>query len=294
MPDRRFLVIDGDELVYKASFGAQYKEFYINFGEGRTQGPFQSKADAAEWLGDDEAESIDENIVVMPEDKAVKNLDDAIKSTKALVNPSHTQIFLTGGGNFRDEVATLQPYKGNRVDFQKPHYHGLMREMLIDKYKAKTIEGMEADDALSITAWQHRFRPRGWEVVISTQDKDLNMVPGLRHHPRKGVREILWAEARLSFFKQLLTGDSTDNIPGIYRIAEKTALKILLPHANDTYLQLLNVVLEQYRIAENNPKIRDKMPDGLWGEERITEIARLLWMRQEKDQMWEYGVDYYG
>lgn len=292
--NRELLVLDGDELLYKAAFASQHKEHFIKLTGGNIQGPFKTKRDCIEWLGDDEAEEIYSEVVPESEDKAIFNIHRIIKTILKDVASDDHRIYLTGEGNFRYEVATLLPYKGNRSEVDKPVHYSLIKDVLINRFNAIVVEGIEADDAMSITSWQHQLNDSSWNVRIGTQDKDLKMVPGLHYHPtRRESYEVSWQEGRLFFYKQLLSGDITDNIPGIFGIGEKTADKILRPLINSSSHELYRAVRAEYDSAVENPKVRDRMPEGLWGEFRINEVAILLWMLQERDQVWCPGEIYY-
>lgn len=120
------------------------------------------------------------------------------------------------------------------------------------------------------------------------------MVPGKHYNPSKRLLyEMTPVDARLSFYCQLLSGDSTDNIPGIYRIGETTAKKMLTKLKNKTNKDLYQRVLVAYTDAQSNDKIREKMPGDAWGEERIKEVGRLLWMLQDRGQLYVPGENYY-
>ena len=56
------------------------------------------------------------------------------------------KVYLTGTGNFREQIAVTQPYKGNRTA-PKPLYLPDVRQYLIDMWGAVVIDGKEADDA---------------------------------------------------------------------------------------------------------------------------------------------------
>lgn len=55
------------------------------------------------------------------------------------------ELFLTGKGNYREYVASIQEYKGNRIQ-EKPFYYQDIRDYLVNVHKAQVITGMEADD----------------------------------------------------------------------------------------------------------------------------------------------------
>jgi len=55
-------------------------------------------------------------------------------------------IILSGPGNFRDSIATIKPYKGNRDPTHIPVHYSAIRQYMIDQYCAVVIHGREADD----------------------------------------------------------------------------------------------------------------------------------------------------
>lgn len=130
------------------------------------------------------------------------------------------RVFLTGAGNFRDEVATTLPYKGNRDPTHKPHWLKEIRQYMVDKWDADVVDGMEADDAIGILA--------GPDTVVCSLDKDLDQIEGRHYNWRKGLRyDVTPAEAYRVLWMQMLTGDATDNIQGIKGVGPVKAGKIL-------------------------------------------------------------------
>ena len=71
------------------------------------------------------------------------------------------------------------------------------------------------------------------------------------------------------FYKQLLTGDRTDNIFGVKGVGDKRADKILQDAKTES--EMYDAVLEAYE--------KDAT--------RVLKNARLLWIRQQEDEMWE-------
>ena len=113
-------------------------------------------------------------------------------------------------------------YKANRDG--KPGPESLPRtiEMLKDMFHSVSRPRLEADDLMGM-AMGH-----GTHIAV-TLDKDLRTCPGWLWNPEKqGFPELISEEeADQHFFKQWLTGDGTDGIPGLHRMGPKTALKIL-------------------------------------------------------------------
>jgi hypothetical protein len=53
------------------------------------------------------------------------------------------RVYLTGKGNFRNDVAVTAPYKGNRKDKEKPVHLEAIRKYLIEDWNAVVSEGEE-------------------------------------------------------------------------------------------------------------------------------------------------------
>jgi len=61
------------------------------------------------------------------------------------------QLYLTGKTNFRNDIATTAPYKGNRPT-EKPKHMGFIRAALEGDWGAIVSVDEEADDAIAIKA----------------------------------------------------------------------------------------------------------------------------------------------
>ena len=110
--------------------------------------------------------------------------------------------------------------------------------------------------------------------VGASPDKDLNNTPGERYNFIKNEHyTITPEEASYNFYRQMLTGDTADNIPGINGIGPKKSEKLLAPWMGDKEME--EVVFNQYQKQYDNPY------------EAMTEVGRLLWMRREDNEMWE-------
>ncbi len=175
------------------------------------------------------------------------------------------KAWITGKTNFRNEVATTVPYKGNRKDFVKPKHYEALREHLI-RLGAVTTEGEEADDAVAIES------SRGYYWLVH-QDKDLNQLPGHHYNPVTDERYFVSEfEGLKSFYTQLLTGDRTDNIQGLKQIGPKKAEKILADCKTEQ--EMFEAVKKAYESKEEP-------------FDRLIENGKLLWLRREPGQVWE-------
>lgn len=179
------------------------------------------------------------------------------------------EVYLTGKGNFRFDIAKTLEYKGNRKDAAKPIHLPHVREYMITKYKATVSEGEEADDLIAIEATKF-----GMTTVVASIDKDMLQIPCYHYNiTRRELSAVGEFTGLKYFYSQILTGDKADNIKGLYRCGPVKANKIL--DECDTEIKLWNTCVEAY--------------EG--DADRVIENARLLWLRREEDQLWEPPVD---
>ncbi len=198
--------------------------------------------------------------------KIVKNkIEEILKITEA----EDYKLYLTGKDNFRNKI---QPdYKANRDPGHKPHWYKEIKEYLIEVHGAEVIDGMEADDKLSI----EQVSSEEW-TCICTKDKDLDMVPGFHYNWSKskyelGVYHVEEIEGLRFFYTQILTGDATDNIPGLFKATGKRATKKFKEP-----IQSMETELEMYEHVKE-----------CYGEYDFTGIAQCLYMLKKEGVMWE-------
>lgn len=156
-----------------------------------------------------------------PWDKVVRTIDKYCDDViHGLDDPFNATLLVGGGGNFRFDIATIQPYKGNRVA-DKPYHFDAIKDYIVDKYEAKRVYGVEVDDAIGMLA--------GPDDLIISQDKDLFQLTGKHKHPLSGKETtITEVEGFRSFYSQVITGDTSDNIPGLYGVgASSTYVKAI-------------------------------------------------------------------
>lgn len=267
------LLIDADSAIYKAGCANETRSYLIHEVElGSIVKEFKYKKEAVEWVEKESKKGgsydITPHKVAGPLSHALANVKLVMKNTTALQHTDR-QVFISGKGNFRYDI--YPAYKGQRDSFSKPIQEEEIREYLIKYWGAQTVDEEEADDRVSYLQCLSEYK----STCIVSIDKDLLNTPGYNfNYDKQELRWISREEADLNFARQLLTGDSTDNIPGLKRYGPARALKIL-PEWSDA---MLEDVAEEYR----------KMYEGDWLEV-MNMNGILLWMRREPNQMWTYG-----
>lgn len=163
-----------------------------------------------------------------------KSILDSEKPTHVLV------AWDAGKTTFRTEM--YADYKGGRSktpgEFieQMPYFNVLLDAWGIPHYR---LNQYEADDIIGTLAKQGEAA--GYEVVVLSGDKDLIQLADNNITVKittKGVTELVEYTPEVIFEKYGLTpeqiidmkglmGDSSDNYPGVTKVGEKTAVKLL-------------------------------------------------------------------
>ena len=177
-------------------------------------------------------------------------------------------IFDAPGKNFRHEL--YEDYKANRPPMPeelRAQIEPLMELIDAMGIQRLTIDGVEADDVIATLA--RKAGSQGMDVLISSGDKDLAQLVDEqvlledsmqeRRYDAGAVREKFGVGPdRIADFLAL-TGDTSDNIPGVEKVGPKTAAKWLNKYGD------LDSVIENAddvggKIGENLRQALDTLP----------------------------------
>ena len=145
-------------------------------------------------------------------------------------------VFDAKGKTFRDDW--YPEYKANRPpmpDDLRAQIAPLHDAIQAEGWPLLCVDGVEADDVIGTLT--REAAEAGWEVVISTGDKDLTQLvgPGVRwvNTMSEEVLDEAGVEAKFGVPPArivdylALVGDSVDNVPGVEKCGPKTAVKWL-------------------------------------------------------------------
>ena len=190
-----------------------------------------------------------------PERIAIQTMSNYISEIISDLSEHYTehQVYLTGSSNFRTEVAVSQPYKGSRPA-RKPVHKDLLREYMLDTWKAELSDNMEADDCIAMKSTELEHKS-----IICSLDKDFLQIPTkIYDYTKKIMKDIDERSATEWLYRQALMGDRVDNILGIHGVGPKKAEKAL---ANwETERELYERCLKLY---EENELDADRLYESL-------------------------------
>ena len=266
-------LVDGDIIAYRtATIAEQNKYLAERLKEGSSEyNHFDGFDSAKEWAGDEGL--IWKRTVDLGLEIALEACDNVIGGLKTTTKASSLEFFLSGRDNFRYRIAVTKPYKGNRDYAPKPKYLRQVREHLIKNYGAKVSDGIEADDAIGI-----RSSEVSANGFIASIDKDLDQLVGWHYNWVKDkVYYVTAKEADFMLYSQILSGDATDNIPGLPSIGKRNAERIL--EGSKSSRELFNRAYRAYR---------DAGKDILY----MMEQANLVYIRNGKNDKWQVPTDW--
>lgn len=198
-------------------------------------------------------------------------------------------IFDAKGKTFRSdwypEYKAHRPPTPEDLAAQIPPIHTCVRAM---GWPVIVEEGVEADDVIGTLARQ--AVERGFEVVISTGDKDMAQLvqPGVTLINTM-TNEILDHDGVLAKFGVpperivdylTLVGDAVDNVPGVDKCGPKTAVKWLVEYGTLDNL-VANAAAIKGVVGENLRRALDFLPLG----RRLVTIVRDVPLKESLDEL---------
>ena len=209
---------------------------------------------------------------VKPVFQAKMIIDQMINTVIKATGISESVFFLSDAKNFRHRLAVTKPYKDRTAE--KPEHYQAMKDYLIGKYNAVILKDLEADDALAI--WAEQCDKYNIPCVINSDDKDLRQIPTMHYNVRTGVLDhvhILPALRR--FFKQVMTGDPTDSIPGLPGVGDKSPYVLSIDQS--TEISAMTAIVRKAYIENKKLDVPDRMV-------YLNEQANLIYLRRHPNE----------
>jgi hypothetical protein len=199
------------------------------------------------------------------------------------------KIFCWSGGRhktFRNYICQEKGYKFKRK-YKEPEYADMFKDMISVVEYIFAQEGiglhnllfpeLEADDICAMLQDESTF--------IYSKDKDLKQIPGTHwDFPSESFSLITQEQGMRNLIKQVMIGDPTDGIPGLFRYGIKAYEKdfdtlpvhLHLEKALEIYIDKLGPRVGLDTFNEMYSLVRLLIPRGDWFKEKYAEAFTLI------------------
>lgn len=196
------LLVDGDIVAYRCAAAAEKTKYLVLDRDGPEF--YDTAKEAKAMAGDEPVWSRKE---LEPVEHAIGGANALLGSLSNKFPLAPIKVFISGERNFRDGIWKTKKYKGNRIA-EKPKHLEAVRKHLVSQWSAVVSQNQEADDDIGIASGQST-------VVVST-DKDLDQIPGWHYNwVQDRLYYVTEEDAEKFLWQQVISGDPTDNIPGL-------------------------------------------------------------------------------
>lgn len=146
-------------------------------------------------------------------------------------------------------------YKEHRDDFKSPDSMEVALECIYDipNITIRCVDRLEADDLIGMLTSEGK-------CIGVTVDKDLRQIPGWHWNPDKEPEpiQVTAEDADKYFYQQWMTGDSTDNIWGLWKVGPAKAQKVLNSTPREDWDK---VIMTMYEEEDWSRRPETKLPD---------------------------------
>lgn len=259
---------DGDVVAYRAGFAAEKRYYFDSRNPPESGGmTWDYKKEAVKHV---EEQYLEFGRKLEPIENALQNAKSLIQNCLDAIQDKHPgqeieyTTFISGNKkkkNFRKEIDPQ--YKAHRKKEHRPTYLEDILQYLIDNHNGYRTEGCEADDFFGHA--QSDARKDKKEPVVVSVDKDLKQLWGehLNLVTRK-FETVRKNQARLFFWRQMLQGDTADNIRGIEGIGEAKSKRYLPDGISDEKAQEIVSSFYKKEYEEEWKEVYNKNAQLLW------------------------------
>jgi hypothetical protein len=263
------LLSDGDIIAYRTAAAIEKRTVVVTHKATGRAKEFDTRREFKVFLKEQGREFVASSYDIVdiqtPEDAShcMYTIKRIVRKMEDFSFCDRHDIYISGKENFRESLLLPTRYKSNRVDSIRPIHLEAAKDYLLHRFDASKSKLVEADDVLSIRAYEELHK--GNCAIIASNDKDTLQASGIWFYnwtekepklyeiPTIGSLTIEGQEVKgdgLKFLAfQLLYGDPVDGykppeLAGV-RFGKKSAYNIL----DNLYEpdEILNAVLLQYK-----------------------------------------------
>lgn len=269
MKKKRVLLIDGDILAFRISAICEDRSINVLHKKSKKVKVFKTRTEFKDFLSVKQFEYVPSDYEITDQQTINEGmnygflLSNQIKAMTETLWPDSVEVYLDGGGNFRNELPLPTKYKSTRSTQLTPLLRKACKDYLVRKHGAVLVKGCEVDDVVIFKGYE--YLSQGHETIIASSDKDSRAYSGLSlfdftqdnpeivHIPTLGS---LWIDDKnkvrglgfLWYCMQILIGDVVDGFKPTelcnVKYGEKSAYSALKDCTSEQ--EALQVVIGKY------------------------------------------------
>lgn len=155
------IIFDYDWIVFKAACAVEDRFVKVLNKKDNTELIFKNRTEVygnwqsknGGWLSTQDNLTLDD--IEITDDREVQELKNTLDIAKTIIEDVVEALgateyygYVSGEGNFRKDICTLLPYKGNRENKISPYHRKDVAEYLVNKHNAVYTTNEEPDDAV--------------------------------------------------------------------------------------------------------------------------------------------------
>ena len=143
------------------------------------------------------------------------SLEERVQEIRDYCKSEDLEIYIenwSGKELTRSKYAVTQPYKGNRKDKDKPPFLVECKDYLVRVIGGIVVDKQYESEDMCLIRATEEVRDN---CIIAFIDKDLLQAPfDYYNYQKKQFISLSEKQAEINLYRQILTGDRTDNTPG--------------------------------------------------------------------------------
>lgn len=176
-------IIDADSIAFRSASVSEERRIDVTHVPTGIVKSFKNRTEFKDLLKkknkiDKIAEySIQDTQEAQPVEYCLHTIKSQINKIQEAVGTENLIIYVGGKSSYREQLPLPKLYKGSRTDMIRPLLLKDSKDYLINFYKAKEIQGIEADDMVIAKACE--MLELGYDVTVASIDKDTLQLDGI-------------------------------------------------------------------------------------------------------------------
>ena len=172
--DSVILCCDMDEIIFDAASVCEQKGILVTNTTNEAQSTFKNRTEMKKFLAGLEVPEgfydVLDTQIAEPARNAFSNIKSRIHNLKQKFKTNSIELYVSGSGNFRNDLPLPIKYKSSRAESLRPLLLADCKEYIIKYHKAIVINGIEVDDFVAQRMYDG-FKS-GQKIIGISSDKD--------------------------------------------------------------------------------------------------------------------------